>query len=111
MTTTPRDNFEPDTVPVCEDCEKLAGPDERTRGTEQEFFSECGCEAGPLVGGVRVEFGSLEPVARIEFQVDYYDPRRGGVWTATFEAREPAERFAKPLRCYGRPAFVREVAA
>ena len=44
----------------CEVCHKFAEPDPKTRGTEQEGFSECTCEEGPTVNGHLVEFETLE---------------------------------------------------
>lgn len=105
-----RDNC--DDAVFCEDCGRRAQADQSTRGHHDEGFSECRCAPGPLVGGERVEFGTLALVAPVEkpFRVKYYDPKRGGVWVRKFEHVEEAAAFAADKRCYSKPAKV-EVAA
>jgi hypothetical protein len=96
VTTTNPEHFEPDAPARCDSCGKLSDADPCSGSMgHDEGFDRCGCE-------------DTEPA--VEFKVDYYDPRRGGVWTATFKARDAAERFAMGRRCYAKPAVVREVA-
>jgi hypothetical protein len=122
MNATTPETFEPDPLPVCEACRRFAVPDVTTRDTPDELFSECGCDEGPLVGGVRVEFGTLElpapePLAVAppaptgdQWEVDFYDPSRRGVWTRKFSDLEKATQFASGQRCWGKPATVKPIA-